>query len=160
MGSYVVPVALTRLQYRAWEAKGALPSSRLGCIFRKRKLTRVVIPWAEQMSSLDINGSAKSEWELSCRHYCWLLYNVIRGSSWVFLKNLYWIGLFVRFCVCRWRDVLLRFPKSVQLPAHFFPNSQVFTCATKHTHTKKQFSFWASLYSKSRTSDSNFKRDR
>jgi len=72
--TYVEPVALSRLEGCALEAKGTLPATGFLRVFRQRKLALVVIPCSEKVNSLDIGGGAQSEAKLSRRHfdYCWL----------------------------------------------------------------------------------------
>lgn len=66
--TYVVPVAATQLQHGGLEAELASPCAWLDIIPRKGNLTRVVVPGAHQMDSLDIGGGAQRELELNSRH--------------------------------------------------------------------------------------------
>ena len=65
----VVPVALALLEGGALEAESALPSTGLGSILRKRKLTIVVVPRAEKVDSLAVGGGAEGEVQLDRCHF-------------------------------------------------------------------------------------------
>jgi hypothetical protein len=66
----VIPVSLARLEGRALEAERPFPGTRFRrrLVFRKRKLTGVVVPRAEKMDGLDAGGCAQSERELNGGH--------------------------------------------------------------------------------------------
>ena len=58
---YVIPVPLTRLERGTRESEGSPPSTGLGGILGKRKLTLVAIPGTEEVGGLDVGRSAEGE---------------------------------------------------------------------------------------------------
>lgn len=68
IGTYVVPVAATKLQHRGLEAELANPRARLGAIARKGNLASVVVPGADKVHGLDVGRGAEVELELNGGH--------------------------------------------------------------------------------------------
>ncbi len=66
--TYIVPIALARLQGRALEPKSTFPIPTLACILGQRKLALVSVPRAKQMYRLDLGGRGEVEGELNSRH--------------------------------------------------------------------------------------------
>lgn len=64
----VIPVATTELQHGSLEAELAQPGT--GLVFsRQRKLTRVVVPRADQVDGLDVGRGSQGKLELNGGHY-------------------------------------------------------------------------------------------
>jgi hypothetical protein len=69
VNNVVVPVALALFQCSALEFEAANPSAGLLGVLGKWKLSRVVVPGAEEMHRFAVGGRAESEVELNGCHF-------------------------------------------------------------------------------------------